>query len=57
MNRYKVLRFSLEEIANLVAEFTEDGKKKHSRDAVDWFRWLERKLGLGPSRIFRFKRR
>lgn len=50
--RYLKYRFSLEQLADLVCEFTQDGKNPRGRDVVDWFRWLERKCRVRESYIF-----
>ena len=46
-------RFTIENLADLVAEYTQDGKRKRDRDVLDWFRWLERKFGIKESLIQR----
>lgn len=45
------MKFTLENLADLICEYTQDGKRKTNRDVVKWFRWLERKYGISPSYI------
>jgi len=53
--RYLKFRFSLEELADFICEFTQDGENPHCRDVTDWFQWFERKCGVRNSYIFRRK--
>jgi hypothetical protein len=43
--------FSLQELADFICEFTQDGKNPRGRDVVDWFQWFERKCGVKKSFI------
>jgi len=50
--KYLNFNFSLEDIADFICEFTQDGKNPQGRDVVKWFRWFERKCGVRKSYIF-----
>jgi hypothetical protein len=54
--RELICRFNLEELADLICEFTQDGKRKKNRDVIQWFRWLERKAGIKKSFIHSAKK-
>jgi hypothetical protein len=49
-------KFTLEELANFICEFTRDGERYAKRDVIDWFMWFEAKCGLKESNI-RFRGR
>lgn len=43
--------FTLENLADLICEYTKDGAGTRDRDVVKWFRWFERKCGIEESYI------
>jgi hypothetical protein len=46
------MKFTLENMADLICEYIHDGKRKTGRDVVKWFRWLEKKCGRKESYIY-----
>jgi len=50
-------KFTFEELADLICEFTKDGARPDRRDVVRWFQWLEKKHDIKTSHIQIFGRR
>jgi len=50
-NDPKTFRFTLEELADYICQYIEDGKRTRNCDVVAWFRWFEKKCGLKRSYI------
>jgi len=44
-------KFTLEQLADFICEYIEDGKRTRDCDVVTWFRWFEKKCGLKESYI------
>jgi hypothetical protein len=51
------MKFTFEELADLICEFTKDGARPDRRDVVHWFKWLEKKCGVKKSHIQIFGRK
>lgn len=47
-------KFTLEEIADFICEYTQDGKRTEKRDVLDWFGRFERKCGRKESLIRKY---
>lgn len=58
MPAYARFSFSLQTLADFIAEYLEDGKRADRRDVLDWFDWFERsKCRVRKSHIISLQRR
>lgn len=51
---YKYYKFTLEQLADFICEYTKDGKRTKKRDVLDWWKWFEKKCGVTTPYIRKF---